>query len=549
MQRSLTSFGDVQQLQAGLEAKLLPHQLERVERAIAKKRILIGDQMGLGKTATFLASIEKAGAYPAVILTPASAEEGILKECRKWLPWRSSAIVKDDALPATEIIVMHPEQLMAHGDALKMASKAMFGLLRLRPKAVILDESHAFKNHESTRTKLAHQLVRNVPLVILCSGSIIRNKRVDLLSQLELLGSAYDVLRAGYGAKGLPRIESRRDLEAALNGLSREALHNALYATILMRTTHGKQRTGILAPKRHQVKCLEGRSDEYQRLEAEFVAYCKYVSQLRPEQKVERAQSRIKASSLLNGMRAALGSAKAVRTVQWATRLREQNRKAVIFTYHKAVALLVKKLLPGKALLITGDTPIKTRQDIVDSLASSDFLVATIDSMGTGVNGLQQHASDLAFVELSYVPTAHDQAEGRLRRHGQKARVQSYYMVTPESYDMAMLSTLQSKWKDAAAIMDGKNAARGGNFAEQVLNSIIAQRPWETGKIDWRAAGTKITKGMRVQKQGLNGVLVGQVTWVNSGRTSCRVQWDSGGPESYELPGTLTEVPKAKPQP
>ncbi|MCA1818669.1 MAG: hypothetical protein LC620_01230, partial [Halobacteriales archaeon] len=114
-----------------------------------------------------------------------------------------------------------------------------------------------------------------------------------------------------------------------------------------------------------------------------------------------------------------------------------------------------------------------------------------------------------------------------------------YYLVAPDTYDEAMLATLRKKWKDAKGIVDGHEAARSGNFAEQVLMGIIAQRPWETGaKIDWKAAVDRVRVGQEVQRPGKNAPLAGKVAWVNSGRTSCRVEWNDGL-VTFEVPDAL----------
>lgn len=242
---------------------------------------------------------------------------------------------------------------------------------------------------------------------------------------------------------------------------------------------------------------------------------------------------------MLNRMRAALGAAKVAATRTWANQLREEGRKGVVFCYHQAVADVLSRQLPGRTLTVTGKTPRPKRQQMVDRLKRADFLVATMDSMAHGVNGLQDCAQDLAFVELDHTHSKHEQSEGRLRRRGQKGAVHAYYFVAPDTYDEAMLATLQKKWHDAQGILDGQGKSR--NFAEQVLGSIIAQRPWESGKVDWKAAGTNLRQGDKVQKPGKNAPLAGRVLWVNRSGTSCRVEWE-GGLETFEVPGTLKPV-------
>src|SRR5690606_6338594 len=73
----------------GLGGTLRPFQAAGVRYMLAVKRGFIADEMGLGKTIQALATIAAAGAYPAVIVCPASLKLNWLREARTWLPQRN----------------------------------------------------------------------------------------------------------------------------------------------------------------------------------------------------------------------------------------------------------------------------------------------------------------------------------------------------------------------------------------------------------------------------------------------------------------------------
>jgi SWI/SNF-related matrix-associated actin-dependent regulator 1 of chromatin subfamily A len=540
MQKSILSFGDVQQQSACLDAKLLPHQSLHAEAAVQNKAILIGDEAGMGKSLIALKAIEASNAYPALILTPASAVDSLLNECRKWLPWRTSQKL-GESLPNSEIIVMNYEMLVPF----------QHDLVRLRPKAVVVDESHYVKEESAKRSQITRMVTRRAQLRILMSATIVKNTCRDILHQLIVLDRHMEVIRYAHQLEGkdMPVIEFKKDLTAAFNAVDKNSLHRALIDLgILHRTTHVKAKTGLNTVQRFYVKCGTARDLEYERLEQEFLAYCKETARLKLlDNKVERAKATIKAAGHIGKMRQALGAAKVGRTVRWAEALRKKGRKGLVFCYHKHVAHELQALLPGKVLMITGDIPIKKRQPIVDQFADADFLVATLDSLAHGVNGLHLHTQSTAHVELDYTSSKHIQAEGRLRRHGQKERVQAYYLVAPNTIDEALLATIRTKYRNAAIVLDGKNSLKHGNFAEKILVGIIAQRPWETGKrIDWKDAIGRLKVGMPVRRLGRRGGPTGQVVWVNRTQTSCQVEWP-GSPAVYEVPGTLQQVRNEEP--
>ena len=138
---------------------------------------------------------------------------------------------------------------------------------------------------------------------------------------------------------------------------------------------------------------------------------------------------------------------------------------------HKAVVEAYAKELPGKVAAITGDTNPHTRRVLIDALGQHDFLVATMDSLGQGVDGLQHHANHVAFLELDWTPTKHEQCEGRLHRIGQTEPVTAWYFTAEDSIEGAMIRIIDAKWQDVQGIVDGK--APDG-FMAKALDALLA---------------------------------------------------------------------------
>ncbi|MFO1534402.1 MAG: helicase-related protein, partial [Thermoplasmatota archaeon] len=135
--------------------------------------------------------------------------------------------------------------------------------------------------------------------------------------------------------------------------------------------------------------------------------------------------------------------------------------------------------LPGRVATITGGTPAPQRRAILDALGHYDFLVATMDSTGYGVDGIQLHASHVAFVELDWTPTKHEQCEGRLHRIGQEEHVNSWYFVAANTIDRAMMEVLEAKWSDIQGVVEGKGED-DSVFLGKLLRSLVEARAWET---------------------------------------------------------------------
>jgi len=75
---------------AGLGGELKPFQRAGVSYLLARRRAFLADEQGLGKTIEALAALEADGAYPAVVVCPASLKLNWLRELERWLPQRSA---------------------------------------------------------------------------------------------------------------------------------------------------------------------------------------------------------------------------------------------------------------------------------------------------------------------------------------------------------------------------------------------------------------------------------------------------------------------------
>ncbi|MFL5859177.1 MAG: SNF2-related protein, partial [Solirubrobacteraceae bacterium] len=135
-----------------------PFQWAAVRYALDARGTFLADEQGLGKTVEALTAIEADGAFPAVVICPASMKLGWERETRRWLPHRSVTVVQGrSAVPsAAEITIVNYEVVAAHHQT----------LARGRPRALIVDESHYCKNPQAKRT----QAVRRLAAVVAPGG-------------------------------------------------------------------------------------------------------------------------------------------------------------------------------------------------------------------------------------------------------------------------------------------------------------------------------------------------------------------------------------------
>ncbi len=178
---------------SGLGGELKPFQRAGVSYLLDRRRAFLADEQGLGKTIEALATIEAAGAYPAVVVCPASLKLNWVRELERWLPQRSARALSgnggaggDGARdPAADITVVNYDIVAARLEE----------LCALGPQALVLDESHYCKNAAAKRTQAVQRLSAVVPrdgLVLALSGTPVTNRPAELISQLRILGRLED---------------------------------------------------------------------------------------------------------------------------------------------------------------------------------------------------------------------------------------------------------------------------------------------------------------------------------------------------------------------
>lgn len=465
-----------QQRMARLEAALRPYQTEGVAFMQARERVMLADSMGLGKTLQALVAVEKSARLPCIILCPAAVKLGWEREILKWMPWRSAQVLRHgkDAPRGAQFTILNPELMPAHMEA----------LMDLKAKALILDEAHFFKNPDSLRSQNAMRLAQGVPMRLALSGTPIKNRREDLEHQLRILGQLENVLGIYRGI--LPHwwkpekgpLASTHAV-TALQRLDRQTLHSRLLETCMFRRTKKDVAPDLPSLTRTRVELAPTHLEKYKVKEQAMLDWVrKWQAKYGAEAARMHAGIPLEFRGHLTQLRREAALAKVAHVRDWVEPLMESGERVVFFAFHKNVVEALRQALPGKVAIITGDTPPASRRAILDAMDHVDFLVATMDSTGYGVDGIQVHASHVAFVELDWTPTKHEQCEGRLHRIGQTQPVNAWYLVATNTFDATMMDVLEAKWGDIQGVVDGQ--------AEDAFLGDLLDHLGQPGKLPWQ---------------------------------------------------------------
>ncbi len=169
--------------------KLYPYQLEAIQFAVKRKRVIIGHEMGLGKTAIALKVItaDEHGSWPGfgkiLILCPKSAVYVWQTECEKWLDVQPTLIVgkpeeRKKLWESTDFV-------LCTFDILKRDIKPANMHVPLRWDIIEVDEAHRIRNRKTQIFKALKKL-KSAYLIFL-TGTPVSKGPQDLWTMLYLI--------------------------------------------------------------------------------------------------------------------------------------------------------------------------------------------------------------------------------------------------------------------------------------------------------------------------------------------------------------------------
>lgn len=156
--------------------------------------------------------------------------------------------------------------------------------------------------------------------------------------------------------------------------------------------------------------------------------------------------------------------------------LLQDDRSVLVYSIYIDPLKELVKHYGKQAELLHGDIDAKERRAIVKRIASKKTRVGCfgLKSGGMGLDGLQESVDTVIFLNMDWVPANHEQAEDRSHRHGQKKKVQVYYMICEDTIDRDMRDILDEKQKVIDTVVDGQlvTQARDKSYFREFVRRI-----------------------------------------------------------------------------
>lgn len=466
-------------------------------REVGLQGCLNADDMGLGKTLQALATIDVLGAYPALIVTIASAKYSWQREVERWFPQRSVAVLsgtKHDPSDIDADVVIVNYDILA-----KRLENGMDGdMQRRRFKSITLDEVHALKDPKTQRSKAVKLISGRSKLRLGLTGTPLLNRPVELAAILDSIGRLEDF--GGFFAFAKRycdgrQVMRRNTLVWDFTGASNlDELHDKLRSICMIRRLKTDVLSELPAKTRSVVPIAVDNMAEYERAVLDFRkwveenarqdrAFFATIAHLPPAERQLKHEKYV--TEVLNKLRfgeqlikigqlrqlAAKGKLKGV--VEWITNKQESGEKLLVFAIHIEIQHALLQAFPNAAHILAEDAVLE-RQVQIDRFQQDARCTLMINSLGAGGVAITlTAASHVAMVECGWTPGIMDQAEDRVHRMGQRNAVNIWYLTGLDTIDEDMIELLDAKRSVISSAIDG-GQSNTGSILEELMQRITA---------------------------------------------------------------------------
>lgn len=440
----------------GVAVELFDYQQAGLEYILThgKGQLIIGDEMGVGKTLQAIAAVHSAGKYPAVVICPAGLKVNWRREIQKAAPGTSIEILRGETAHPR---LFHADWTIINYDILPAWEKCLPEF----PGAVIADESHYISNPAIDRTKAALRVFDTAGYdgIRLClSGTAVLNKTGEIMTQLQAVGRLEEV--GGTGA--------RRQWKGQGAELNRFMRGNGMYLRRL------KADVWKDAPGRHWAPFMvEGdpvAMKEYRRAEKNIVKWLSDKAKAaardagattkEAEDAAWQAVFKAQAAEILvefTHLKRLAAHAKMPAVKDWVDTFMAGDEKLAAFAWHSdTIAEIVSNHAKFKPLIIEGGQTERQRQSSVDLFQgnkSHRLLVGQIKAAGVGIT--LTAASNVLLAELGWTPGAHDQLLDRCHRRGQTNDVVGWIPICTGTIEEDIYALVEAKRPIVDNTLDG----------------------------------------------------------------------------------------------
>ena len=457
----------------GLKVQPYPYQLQGIARGLQLKRFINGDDMGLGKSLESIATINKADAFPCLVICPNVVKINWQREWHKFTDKKAMVLTDSvrDSWPffwqtgMNQVFIVNYESLRKYfvrritkAEKWTLKDVEFHNTIKLF-KSVIIDESHKVKSTATQQTKFCKGIASGKEYIILLTGTPVVNKPKDLVAQLGIMDRMIDM----GGWKGF----MLRYCSGPTQASNLKELNYKLWQHCFFRREKSKVLTQLPDKVRQIVSCEITNRKEYMDAERDLIDYLKRYK----EADDEKIQKSLKGEVMvrIGILKDITARGKLKEVIDFVKDFRENGKKIILFcNLHEIVDRLM--IAFPSAVCVTGRQNMQEKQASVDAFQKNpktDVIICSIKAASAGIT--LTAASDVAFIELPWTYADCDQAESRAHRIGQKDSVNCYYLLGRRTIDQKLYRIIEEKKHISNAVLGAEDNIQT-NIVDMVAN-------------------------------------------------------------------------------
>lgn len=413
-----------------------------------QKFLLLGDDVGLGKTIVSIASFCDPRTLPAFVVCYPFLQHQWMNQIFRFLPGTRVHIIKSEAnypLPPADVFIITYSKLMHWA-----------GVISKKAKSVTFDEVQELRRNEgSKKYEAAKMICDRVEYRLGLSATPIFNYGGEIFNVLDCLKKGclgeYEEFKREW-------CESREGFNGSTKLIVKDpvALGNFLRNEfVMLRRT--REEVGKELPEIQQiVETIDADPAVLQQVKTKAIELARLILS-----RTNAPEDRMNAAGRLDNLiRQQTGIAKAPFVAQFVRMLIESGERVLLAGWHHAVYEIWKEFFHKQGVkyaMFTGEETPKEKEAARTKFINGDIevLIMSLRS-GAGIDGLQGICRTVVLGEFDWSPAVHHQFIGRVHREGQHDLVNAYFLAAETGADPLMLEVLGLKGSQIAGINDGK---------------------------------------------------------------------------------------------
>lgn len=485
----------------GLKRPLYPYQGKGVQYCIDKKRVIIGDEPGLGKTSQAIAAILAADKWPVLIVCPSSLKKNWQKELeivageksmilepkikKSWHSFYRAGICRVFIVNYESLRTFFVLNLNKDARGQVKLKDIIFDERIVIPQSVIIDEIHRAKEGKSQVTKILIGMCYGKEYIYGLTGTPVVNAPKDLATQLTILGQINNI--AGSYKNFIKRFCAGKDKGSS----NLSELRYRLAMTCFYQRKKREVLKDLPELSRQIITCDITTREEYNNALADLSKYLREYKNKSDDQIRQSLRGEIMVTIGICKDISARGKLNEV--FEYIDEIMEAGEKVVVFIHQKSVALKLMERYPD-CLTIRGADSIEHRnkaqrefqackicgeqlqyhtdKDHEHVLSDKKLIICSIKAAGVGLT--LTTASRVAHVELPWHAADVDQCESRCDRISQRSGVMSTFFLGHQTIDEKIFQIINEKRKTGEEIT-GNSENVETSFVDKFANIFFQQ--------------------------------------------------------------------------